>query len=71
MHRYSPSKEQIKREWMRYRRRNKARALEEPVIPDNSEPWLSTPPRTVGDLIAIADKVTMLEAKWRKRSNSS
>ena len=56
---------------MRYRRRNKARALEEPVIPDNSEPWLSTPPRTVGDLIAIADKVTMLEAKWRKRSNSS
>jgi len=28
--------------------------------PENSEPWLDSPPRTVGDLIRISDEVARL-----------
>lgn len=52
---------------MRYKRRKKHAEDSCTIIPDNTEPWLSTPPRTVGDLITIADNIVALEAKWKKR----
>lgn len=70
MHRYTPSKEQLRREWMRRMRRG-ARESRGPDIPDNSEPWFSDPPRTVREMIMIADKVAELDAQWGPRSSNS
>ena len=60
MKRYTPSEAQLRREWSRHMRmaRSKHRVVVD--TPENSEPWLDSPPRTVGDLIRISDEVARL-----------
>jgi len=66
MHRYSPSKEQVRREWLRNKRKKKYKHQRTFDIPDNSEPWLLESPQTVKELISICDEIAKLEVKWKK-----
>lgn len=68
--RHTPSKESVWAEWKREKREAKRRAVRGPnykhrPIPDNSEPWLKHPPRTIEDLFYISDRVAEEAAKWR------
>jgi hypothetical protein len=38
----------------------------EPKIPDNSEPWLPHPPRTVDECAWVAMQVSEVIATWRR-----
>lgn len=68
--RHTPSKESVWAEWEREKRAAKRRAARGPQYkprptPDNSEPWLKHPPRTIEDLFYISDRVAEEAAKWR------
>ncbi|MBN1673290.1 MAG: hypothetical protein JXR37_19750 [Kiritimatiellae bacterium] len=71
MHRYTPSKERVRAEWLRRRRAERRGRAAGPVIPDNSEPWLDRPPASLGDLIRISDEILKLEASWKNRVERS
>jgi len=74
--RHTPSLESVWAEWERQKRIAK-RHLERPPcpdrprIPDNSEPWLKHPPRTISDLFYISDRVAEVAAKWGPQAKNS
>lgn len=70
--RHKPSLETAWAEWEREKRAAKRRAArgprpESPQTPNNSEPWLKHPPRTVADLFYISDKVAEVVAECRAK----
>ena len=42
---------------------------ERPPIPDNSEPWLPHPPRTLEDLLYISEQVRLMTETWKREFN--
>jgi hypothetical protein len=72
MKRYTPSLERVWDEWHRRERARKHRAArlarglpERPRIPDNSTPWLDHEPRTLDDLLFIAEQVRAHAEAWK------
>ena len=65
MSRYSPSREQILREWSRHVRIRAAKRRQVVDIPDNSDPWCENGPVTITDLLRISDEVFRLETMVR------
>ena len=70
MHRYTQSKEQIRREWLRYKRKKKYKRQKNYDIPDNSEPWLPSTPKTIQDLISICNEIEKMDLKWKNTLNN-
>ena len=71
--RHTPSLESVWAEWERRKRHEKLLALRPASskrprlpIPDNSEPWLPHPPRTLADLVYISDRVAEVAEKCRQ-----
>ena len=71
MKRYTPSLERVWDEWHRRERARKHRAHRiarglpaKSRIPDNSEPWLPHEPRTLDDLLFIAESVERQIIAW-------
>jgi len=71
MHRYTPSRERIRQEWMRSMRHRRTVPQTSPRIPDNSEPWQGDSPYTVGDLLRVSDAIAHLEPVWPPRLKHS
>jgi hypothetical protein len=74
--RHTPSLESVWDEWEREKRAAKRRAArpqrpDRPRTPDNSEPWLKHPPRSISDLFYISDKVAEVVEKWGPRAKRS
>jgi hypothetical protein len=73
--RHTPSLESVWAEWERAKRMQKWRAARKPrigrQIPDNSEPWLPHPPRTIADLYYISDRVAEEVEKWGPQAKTS
>ena len=69
--RYSPSKEQLHREWMRHLRKKNSSQRKRQDIPDNSESWFSKPPETLGEILAVADGVAELDIKCKEMLKNS
>ena len=72
MKRYTPSLERVWDEWTRRERARKrtaariARGLPaRSRIPDNSEPWLPHEPRTLDDLLFVAEQVRSHAEAWK------
>jgi hypothetical protein len=72
MKRYTPSLERIWDEWVsrerirKLREGRRARGLpERSRTPDNSEPWLPHEPRTLDDLLFIAEQVRTHAEVWK------
>jgi hypothetical protein len=73
MKRHTPSLETVWAEWERRKRYEKWRAArpqasERPRTPDNSEPWLKHPPRTLEDLVYISDRVAEVVEQWKPKA---
>jgi hypothetical protein len=70
--RHTPSLESVWAEWERAKRVAKRHAARpalatRPRIPDNSEPWLSHPPRTLADVYYISGRVAEVVTECRKK----
>lgn len=76
MKRHTPSLESVWAEWERRRRHEKrlaerpAPARPRPRTPDNSEPWLPHPPRTLAEIFYISDRVAEVVATWGPKAKN-
>ena len=68
----TPSRESVWAGWECEKRAAKRRAARgprppRPQTPDNSEPWLKHPPRSISDLFSIPDKVAEVVNQCRAK----